>query len=255
VTALLELSGLDAFYGTAQALFGIDLEVPEGAVVALLGRNGAGKTTTMRAVMRLQVHTSGAIRFAGRDLTRLDTTTVARAGIAYVPEDRRIFARMTVRENLELGRRFARGRPPLEPATVLGAFPDLEPLLERRGGVLSGGEQQMLAIARALVGNPTLMLLDEPSEGLAPIVVARLGDALREIHRSHGLSVLLAEQNTPFAVALADRIVLIDSGRVVWRGTPAELGAAPETMRRVLGVHGREPGAATDTAERPAGPA
>ncbi len=236
MSALLEIADLDAFYGTAQALFGASLEVGDGAVVALLGRNGAGKTTTMRAVMRLQVRTTGTLRFAGQDLGHSATTTVARAGIAYVPEDRRIFARMTVRENLELGRRFARGRAPLELAAVLRTFPDLEPLLERRGGVLSGGEQQMLAIARALIGNPRLMLLDEPSEGLAPIVVSRLAEALREIHRTHGLSVLLAEQNTPFILAVADRVVLIDSGRVVWQGTPGDLDAAPEMMRRVLGV-------------------
>lgn len=241
----LTLEQVDAWYGTAQALFGVSIDVPEGAIVALLGRNGAGKSTTLRSVMRLGARTRGAIRYAGQDLTRLDTTAIARLGVGYVPEDRRIFQAMTVRENLQLGRGIAGPtRPVLELDAVLAAFPPLQPLLNRRGGVLSGGEQQLLAVARALVGNPRLMLLDEPSEGLAPIVLRGLRDAVRMVHERFGVTVLLAEQNATFALAVARTVVLIDSGRVVHCGPASELRAREDLMDRYLGVGtGRAPAA------------
>lgn len=233
----LRLVDVDAYYGTAQALFRVSLDVPEGSIVALLGRNGAGKSTTLRSVMRLGVRTYGTIAFGERDLTRLSTSEVARLGVGYVPEDRRIYARMTVLENLQLGRGLAhRGRPELGVSTILETFPLLRPLLARRGGVLSGGEQQLLAIARSLIGNPRLMLLDEPSEGLAPKIVADLRDAIRTLRDGFGCSVLLAEQNTRFALALADRAAIVETGRIVWSGPVAELVASPDVLERSLGV-------------------
>lgn len=237
MTGLLHLAEVDAYYGTGQALFGVSLDVPRGAVVALLGRNGAGKTTTLRSVMRLGVATFGSITFDGRDVTRLSTSDVARLGVGYVPEERRIYARMTVLENLQLGRGLAhRDRPELGLSTILDTFPLLRPLLARRGGVLSGGEQQLLAIARSLIGNPRLMLLDEPSEGLAPKIVAELRDAIRTLRDTFGCTVLLAEQNTRFALSLADRAAIVETGRIVWNGTVEELGTAPDVLERTLGV-------------------
>jgi len=174
-TPLLKLDDVHANYGSAKILFGITLEVPEGEVIALLGRNGVGKTTTLKSIMRIEVRTTGGIEFAGSDVTRLATHRIARAGIGYVPGDRRILAEMTVRENLELGRHVAAsGREASQVEDVLAFFPALRRLLPRRGGHLSGGEQQMLTIARCLIGNPRLILLDEPSEGLAPKIVAEL---------------------------------------------------------------------------------
>ena len=237
MSGLLRLTRVDAYYGTAQALFGVSLDVPEGSVVALLGRNGAGKTTTLRSIMRLGVSTRGALAFDGADLTRMSTSDVARLGVGYVPEERRIYAQMTVLENLQLGRGLAhRDRPELGMAVILDTFPLLRPLLARRGGVLSGGEQQLLAIARSLIGNPRLMLLDEPSEGLAPKIVAQLGDAIRTVRDRFACTVLLAEQNTRFALALADHAAIIETGRIVWNGTVEELGAASDVLERSLGI-------------------
>lgn len=235
--ALLQLDGLNARYGTGQSLFDVSLSVPRGEIVALLGRNGAGKSTTLRSIMRIQVRTQGGIRYGEHDLTRLGTTAVARLGIGYVPEDRRIFGRMTVRENLLLGRHLARGeRAAISLDAVLATFPTLEQLLGRRGGVLSGGEQQLLAVARSLVGNPQLMLLDEPSEGLAPLTLRQVHAAIRSAHSTYGVTVLLAEQNATFALSLASRVVLIDTGRVVFGGATDELRAQPALMSRYLGV-------------------
>jgi branched-chain amino acid transport system ATP-binding protein len=239
--ALLRLDNVEAWYGSGQALFGISLSVWRGEIVALLGRNGAGKSTSLRSVMQIEVRTRGAITYEGHDLTRHSTTGVARLGIGYVPEDRRIFGRMTVRENLLLGRQLARGgwdavsdAASLE--KTLETFPMLGPLLDRRGGVLSGGEQQLLAIARSLVGGPELMLLDEPSEGLAPLTLKQVRAAIESAHRDFGVTVLLAEQNATFALALADRVAVIDTGRVVFTGKTEELRAQPELMSRYLGV-------------------
>ena len=234
---LLQLDGVEAWYGSGQALFGVSLAVSRGEVVALLGRNGAGKSTTLRSVMRIEVRTRGAISYDGHDLTRQSTTGVARLGIGYVPEDRRIFGRMTVRENLLLGRQLARdGREAVSLEKTLETFPMLGPLLERRGGVLSGGEQQLLAVARSLVGGPELMLLDEPSEGLAPLTLRQVRAAIETAHRDFGVTVLLAEQNASFALAIANRVAVIDTGRIVFTGDTAELRAKPELMSRYLGV-------------------
>lgn len=244
MTPLLRLAAVDAYYGTGQALFRVDLEVPEGAMVALVGRNGAGKSTTLRSIMRLGVQTYGEITFDGRDLTRLSTSDVARLGVGYVPEDRRIYSRMTVLENLQLGRALAhRDRPEIGLDVILDTFPLLRPLLDRRGGVLSGGEQQLLAVARSLVGNPRLMVLDEPSEGLAPKIVADLRDAVRMVHDRFGCTVLLAEQNTRFALSLVDRVAIVDTGKIVWSGSPGELRSAPDILERYLGVGGARVGA------------
>lgn len=233
----LALDRLDAWYGTARALFDVSLEVPDGTIVALLGRNGAGKSTTIKSVMRLGARTRGGIRYGGHDLTRMGTAAIARLGVGYVPEDRRIFQAMTVRENLQLGRGIAApDRPPLDLEAVLAAFPPLRNLLDRRGGVLSGGEQQLLAVARTLVGNPRLMLLDEPSEGLAPVVLIELRDAIRMVHERFGVTVLLAEQNAAFALTLAETVVLIDSGLIVHQGPAGELRAQHDLMSRYLGV-------------------
>lgn len=231
------LDHLDARYGTARVLFDVSLEVPDGSIVALLGRNGAGKSTTVKSIMRIGTRTRGAIRYGSHDLTRMSTTAIARLGVGYVPEDRRIFQAMTVRENLQLGRGIAGpDRPALELEDVLSAFPQLRQLGDRRGGVLSGGEQQLLAVARTLIGSPRLMLLDEPSEGLAPVVLVALRDAIRMVRERFGVTVLLAEQNATFALALAETVVLIDSGRIVHQGPAADLRARPDLMSRYLGV-------------------
>lgn len=253
----LVLDHLDAWYGSARALFEVSLEVPDGSIVALLGRNGAGKSTTVKSVMRLGTRTRGAIRYGPRDLTRMSTAAIARLGVGYVPEDRRIFQAMTVRENLLLGRGIASAdRPPLELEAVLEAFPPLRYLLDRRGGVLSGGEQQLLAVARTLIGNPRLMLLDEPSEGLAPVILIGLRDAIRMVHERFAVTVLLAEQNATFALTLAQSVVLIDSGHVVHQGPADELRSRHDLMSRYLGVGAGPatgPAGSPGLATRPAG--
>jgi len=238
VTALLRVDGLQAYYGSAQILFGLSLEIEEGGIVALLGRNGAGKSTTLKSIMRIETRPTGTIEFAGLDVTRMSTHRIARAGIGYVPGDRRILADMTVRENLELGRHIAtRDRPPAAMDDVLQFFPVLQDLLPRRGGHLSGGEQQMLTIARCLIGNPRLMLLDEPSEGLAPRIVADLIEILRTVHAELKTSILITEQNTAMALSMADQVGLIDSGRLVFWGPRDELLEQSDLMQRYLGAH------------------
>jgi branched-chain amino acid transport system ATP-binding protein len=238
VTALLRIDGLQAHYGSAQILFGLSFDVEEGGIVALLGRNGAGKTTTLKSIMRIEARPTGTIEFAGSDVTRMSTHRIARAGIGYVPGDRRILADMTVRENLELGRHIAsRERPAASIDDVLEFFPVLQDLLSRRGGHLSGGEQQMLTIARCLIGNPRLMLLDEPSEGLAPRIVADLIEILRTVHVELKTSILMTEQNTAMALSMAERIGLIDSGRLVFWGSRDELAERSDLMHRYLGAH------------------
>ena len=236
-TPLLRVDGLRAHYGTAQILFGISLDVPEGGVAALLGRNGAGKTTTLKSVMRIEARPSGTVEFDGADMTRLPTHRIARAGIGYVPGDRRILADLTVRDNLELGKHIAtRERPAALMDDILAFFPALKDILSRRGGHLSGGEQQMLTIARCLIGNPRLMLLDEPSEGLAPRIVQELIKILQTVHAELKTSILMTEQNTKMALAMADRVGLIDSGRLVFWGTRDELSERADLMQRYLGA-------------------
>ena len=210
--AKLEVRGLSAGYGRARVLFDIDLEVGEGEVVALLGRNGAGKSTTLKAIMGLVPPSSGTVVFDGRSLGGLEPHQIARLGLGYVPEDRRIFTDLTVTENLEVGRQGPRSAAPAWTDDKLFAlFPALAPLRERRGGRMSGGEQQMLCIARTLAGNPSAILLDEPSEGLAPLVVEQVARAVLEMKRA-GLAVLLAEQSRQFTGRVADRGYLLEKG-------------------------------------------
>ena len=237
---LLKIDNLTAHYGTAQILFGLSLQVEHGGIVALLGRNGAGKTTTLKSIMRIEARSTGIIAFDGSDLTRLRTDQIARAGVGYVPGDRRILADMTVQENLELGRYVASSeRPPASLEQILSFFPVLGKILSRRGGYLSGGEQQMLAIARCLIGNPRLVLLDEPSEGLAPKIVMELISILHRVHEELHTSILITEQNTSMALSMAHQIGLIDSGRLMFWGTRQELGARVDLMEEYLGVHPR----------------
>ena len=210
--AKLEVRGLSAGYGRARVLFDIDLEVGAGEVVALLGRNGAGKSTTLKAIMGLVPPSSGTVVFDGRALGGLEPHQIARLGLGYVPEDRRIFTDLTVTENLEVGRQGPRsGAPAWTDEKLLALFPALAPLRERRGGRMSGGEQQMLCIARTLAGNPSAILLDEPSEGLAPLVVEQVARAVLAMKRA-GLAVLLAEQSRQFTGRVADRGYLLEKG-------------------------------------------
>jgi len=227
---VLTVRGLDAFYGKAQALFGLQFEVAAGEVVALIGRNGAGKSTLLKSLIGL-VAARGAVEFDGRRIDGLPPHSRARLGLGYVPEDRRIFADLTVRENLRVG---SQGRP-LDLQALLALFPNLREMLDRRAAMMSGGEQQMLAVARTLAARPRLVLLDEPSEGIAPIIVGRLADAVRAM-KQQGVAVLLSEQNPRFVAAVADRALLLERGRLAGAATIAELSPPSEPVRRVLGV-------------------
>ncbi len=216
--ALLEVEGLEAGYGMGRVLFGVSLCVRRGEVVALLGRNGAGKSTTLKAIMGIVPPTAGRVVLDGRDVSRLPSHRIAAAGVGYVPQDRRIFPDLTVRENLEVGRRgTARGDTPWGVLRVLALFPALGPLIHRRGESLSGGEQQMLAIARTLMGNPTLLLLDEPSEGLAPMVVQDLAAQVLEL-KKEGVTIVLSEQNLRFTTSVSDRAYVLEKGRIGYEG-------------------------------------
>ena len=212
--AMLEVKNLSAGYGRAQVLFDVALELRAGEVVVLAGRNGAGKSTTLRAIMRLLQSQSGEVSFAGTRVERLEPFEIARLGLGYVPEDRRIFTDLSVAENLEVGRQPPRpGAPSWTEEKLFALFPNLAAMQDRRGGQMSGGEQKMLAIARTLMGNPAAILLDEPSEGIAPVIVAQLARTLSELKRE-GMSVLLCEQNMEFAGKVADRTYRIEKGQV-----------------------------------------
>ncbi|MFQ5785590.1 MAG: ABC transporter ATP-binding protein [Alphaproteobacteria bacterium] len=233
---MLGVDRLNAWYGRAHILFDVALEVGRGEVVVLLGRNGAGKSTTLRAIMGLLVRASGAVRFDGRPIAGLASHAISRLGLGYVPEDRRVFADLTVSENLEVGRQPPRaGAPEWTPERLFALFPNLAKTRDRAGGRTSGGEQQMLSIARTLMGNPRAILLDEPSEGLAPVIVeqmARTIDALK----AEGLTVLLSEQNLHFAHAVGDRAYIIEKGRIAWAGTMTALAADEEARAAYLSV-------------------
>lgn len=233
---MLSVEGLQGWYGQAQVLFDVGLAVGAGEVVALVGRNGAGKSTTFKAIAGLLERRGGAVRFEGRDIARLPAHRIARAGLAYVPEDRRIFADLTVTENLEVGRQPPReGAPHWTPDRLFALFPNLAVMARRRGGAMSGGEQQMLTIARALMGNPRLVLLDEPSEGLAPRIVEDMARAILAL-KAEGLAILLAEQNLPFARAIADRALIIDRGSIRFEGSFAAIEADPAVGEAYLAV-------------------
>ena len=234
--AKLTVSDLDAFYGPAHILFGVGFEVRAGEVVALLGRNGAGKSTTLRAVMGLLPSRTGRITFEDADISHRPTHEIARLGLGYVPEDRRVFTDLTVEENLLVGRQPPRaGKPPWTPERLYALFPNLAEMRRRPGGQMSGGEQQMLTIARTLMGNPSLVLLDEPSEGLAPKIVEQMAGAITAMKRE-GLSLVVAEQNLHFARLISDRAVIVETGRVRFQGTLAELDADPAIRDATLAV-------------------
>ena len=235
MTALLAIEDLHSAYGLSRVLFGISLDVAQGECVCLLGRNGVGKTTTIRSVMGLLRPTSGRISWKETDIIGWAPHRVARAGIGFVPEDRRIFAELTVWENLEIAARAAgrSGRWTLD--AVYGLFPKLRELRNRQGGFLSGGEQQMLTIARTLMGNPELLLLDEPSEGLAPLVVEALLDNIRAL-KAEGLTILLAEQGVDFSLALADRVYILEKGTIRHSGLASELREDTALRDRLLAL-------------------
>src|ERR1700740_2417779 len=232
----LSVQGLNSHYGPAHILFDIALEVGEGEVVALLGRNGAGKSTTFRSIVGLVEHRTGRIEFEGKDVSAQPTHAIVRGGLGYVPEERRIFTELTVEENLEVGRQPKRASAPHWTKEKLFAlFPNLGEMRSRLGARMSGGEQQMLAIARTLMGNPSLVLLDEPSEGLAPKIVKQMIEAILAMKRQ-GLSLLLSEQNIRFARIVADRVCVIEKGRVRFSGTTAEFDARPDIRDAYLAL-------------------
>ena len=234
-TALLAVEDLHSAYGLSRVLFGISLDIAAGECVCLLGRNGVGKTTTMRSVMGLLRPTGGRILWKGADITGWAPHRVARAGIGFVPEDRRVFAELTVWENLDIAARAAGRSGHWTLDAVYGLFPKLRELRNRPGGFLSGGEQQMLTIARTLMGNPELLLLDEPSEGLAPLVVEALLNNIREL-KEEGVTILLAEQGVDFSLALADREFILEKGNIRHSGPAAELREDVALRDRLLAL-------------------
>ena len=237
---LLQVQGLNAWYGAAQILFDVSLQVGRGEVVALMGRNGAGKSTTLKAVMGM-VARRGSVQFLGQDIARREPHDIARLGLGYVPEERRIFTDLSVMDNLEVGRQRPRRwpdgttAPEWTPEKLFALFPNLGEMPQRPGGRMSGGEQQMLTVARTLMGQPLLVLLDEPSEGVAPLIVQQMARTIRAL-KAQGVSVLLSEQNLPFAEAVADRAYLIEQGQVVHEGRMADVVANPDVRKNCLGV-------------------
>lgn len=233
---MLEIQGLSAAYGQARVLHAVSMQVRPGEIVALLGRNGMGKTSLVRSVMGLGTPRvqAGTVRMEGRDLVGLPAHTIARQRIGYVPQGRRLFQSLTVLEHLEM---LDRGQPGAWTVSrVFQAFPRLQERQGHRGSQLSGGERQMLAIGRALMTGPRILLMDEPTEGLAPVMVEAVETILCSL-RDEGLGILLVEQNLYSALSVADRVILLETGQVVWNGTPAELGAQQGLLERYLGVH------------------
>jgi len=239
--AMLSVENLNAWYGAARILYDLSFKVGRGEVVALMGRNGAGKSTTMKAIMGLVAQRQGAVRFNGADVARLRPFEIARRGIGFTPEDRRIFADLTVLENLDIGRQapraFADGTPApaWTPEKLFALFPNLAEMPNRPGGRMSGGEQQMLTVARTLMGNPLLVLLDEPSEGVAPLIVEQMANTIVEL-KKEGLSILLSEQNIHFARLVSDRVYVLEKGQIHWHGTMAQLDTNQEVQRAYLTV-------------------
>jgi branched-chain amino acid transport system ATP-binding protein len=233
---LLHMKDVFAGYGQANVLFGIDLDIMPGECVSLLGRNGVGKSTTIRAIMGLTPPRSGSIVFKGEEIAGRHSYQIAQRGIGWVPEDRRIFPELTVFENLDVGiKRTRNGGAVWTIERVLDLFPKLKELLHRKGGFLSGGEQQMLTIARTLMGNPDLIMLDEPSEGLAPLVVDNLQEQIAKL-KSEGATILLAEQNVDFVLALADRVFILQKGEIVFAGTAESVRNDKSLKDRFLAV-------------------
>jgi branched-chain amino acid transport system ATP-binding protein len=228
-SAILEMTGVHAGYGQAKVLFDVSLDINPGECVCLLGRNGVGKTTTMRSIMGAARLTQGSVQWRGRNITGLPSYRIAKRGIGFVPEDRRVFAELTVGENLDVATRRGANGKSWTLDRVFDLFPKLRELIDRKGGYLSGGEQQMLTIARTLMGNPELLLLDEPSEGLAPLVVDHMHEQISRLKRE-GLTILLAEQNVEFSLTLADRVYILQKGRIVYQGGAADV-LHDETLR------------------------
>jgi branched-chain amino acid transport system ATP-binding protein len=239
--SVLSVESLSAWYGAARILYDLSFEVGRGEVVALMGRNGAGKSTTIKSVMGLVPQRKGKVTFEGTDISSLKPFEIARRGLGYTPEDRRIFVDLTVMENLDIGRqgkrRFADGRaaPFWTPEKVFALFPNLAEMQNRLGGRMSGGEQQMLTVARTLMGNPLLVLLDEPSEGVAPLIVEQMANTIVEL-KKEGLSILLSEQNIHFARLACDRVYLIERGHIRWHGSMAQLDDNQDVQRIYLTV-------------------
>jgi len=241
MNAMLAVESLSAWYGAARILYDLSFEVGRGEVVALMGRNGAGKSTTLKSIMGLTAERQGTVRFEDRDISGLKPFEIARRGLGYTPEDRRIFADLTVMENLDIGRqparRFADGAPAPSwtPEKLFDMFPNLAEMPDRLGDRMSGGEQQMLNVARTLMGNPLLVLLDEPSEGVAPLIVEQMAATIVEL-KKEGLSILLSEQNIHFARLVSDRIYLLEKGQIRWQGSIAQLDTNLEVQRAYLTV-------------------
>lgn len=236
--SLLSVRGLEAWYGAAQILFSVDLDLREGEVVALMGRNGAGKTTTIEAIMGLVSQRAGSVVFRDKELIGLRPHEIARLGLGFVPEDRRIFTDLTVLENLEVGRRAqaqdaSSKTQAWTPERLFQLFPNLAEARNRAAGQMSGGEQQMLTVARTLMGNPLAILLDEPSEGIAPIIVESMMDMIAELKTS-GVSIIVSEQNIQFAAAVADRAYVIDHGQIKFSGGMADLMKNEDVRRSYL---------------------
>ena len=227
---MLRVEGLHTYYGRAHILADVSLDAAKGEIVVLLGRNGAGKSTTLKSIMGLVPAAQGSIRFMDRDIAGLPPHEIACLGLGYVPEDRRVFAELTVMENLDVGRQPPRdGAPAWTPEKLFEIFPNLAEMRNRPGGRMSGGEQQMLTIARTLMGNPRAILLDEPSEGLAPVIVEQMARTIQAL-KAEGLTVVLSEQNLHFALLVADRAYIVEKGRIRYSGTMAAL-AADEAIR------------------------
>ncbi|VXC72279.1 leucine/isoleucine/valine transporter subunit; ATP-binding component of ABC superfamily [Burkholderia sp. 8Y] len=233
---LLKVDALNAFYGRAQILFDVALEVGRGEVVALMGRNGAGKSTTMKAVMGLLPRVTGTVEFMGESVSGMAPYRIARKGLGYVPEDRRVFGDLTVMENLDTGRQPPReGAPLWTPDKLFRVFPNLGEMRHRRASRMSGGEQQMLTVSRTLMGNPRVVLLDEPSEGMAPIIVEQMADMILELKRE-GLAILLSEQNLHFAELVSDRVYVLEKGQVRYAGAMKAFVQDDAARRAYLGV-------------------
>ncbi|MEY4363344.1 MAG: hypothetical protein RLZZ24_696 [Pseudomonadota bacterium] len=238
---LLDVHALSAWYGAAQILFGIDLQVRRGEVVALMGRNGAGKSTALKSLIGLMDRKAGTVSFMGHDISQRAPHHIASLGLGFVPEDRRIFTDLTVRENLEVGRQAPRtwpdgqAAPCWSEADLYQLFPNLGEMVDRPGGRMSGGEQQMLTVSRTLMGNPFLVLLDEPSEGVAPVIVEQMAHMIMEL-KSKGCSILLSEQNLHFAELVSDRAYVLEKGQIRFEGSMQELAAADDIRRTYLSV-------------------
>jgi branched-chain amino acid transport system ATP-binding protein len=234
--SLLEVAGLVAHYGQAQVLFGVSLTLAPGEVAALVGRNGAGKSTTLKAIMGLVARKAERVSFDGQEIAEAQPYTIARLGLGYVPEERRIFTELTVDENLEVGRQSARGdQSAWTPERLFEIFPNLAEMRGRQASRMSGGEQQMLTIARTLMGNPRAVLLDEPSEGLAPVIVEQMATSVLAMKRA-GVAVLISEQNLAFAGRIADRALVIDKGQIQFAGPMRNVIADKALRERYLGV-------------------